>query len=271
MALLKFPSLLTAVSQISGSNHRAYLQRYGYRDINDFIDECGQITVATWRRTWRRDFGQNDIFSKGTGVSALFYLWFWLFHVSNKWGVSLESYLTKVWKQFRYQDFQVGRGFLATHKGAQAGKKILDSLLERTIPDLENVPETIAYRYGESEEPSLLKRLENSFHPSNWKPFDDCFIRDEETSSGVYLIVYLDKKLQMIRFYNGQASDLRQRLTSHLGEEEREDVKPLFYWRLQIGTKLDRAEQLMFHLIPRDLRETSRHPEPCSLCRRLGG
>lgn len=271
--LLKFPSLLKAISPIVKERHLNYLNRNIQMNIQEFIDTTGDIASTTWSQEFRKTFGQGDIFARGTGVSALYILLFWLQHVANSFNVPLENYLRQVWRLFPYRDWRIG-GFLAGPKGAGAGKQIANIILrERLDLPEEKFPQKRMYEYLERHEFNLLGKLKPLLLPSNWLPFVTQFINTEYPKSGVYIIVGLNRQLEKIKIRTGQAENLKRRLQIHLRNVQQEfpsSITPLFYCCAKMGRRLlDKAEQALFHLIPRDIRLPNiRHPRPCRLCNR---
>lgn len=269
MPQLDFPSLVKALSMITKGPHLEYL-RYSGSTIHEFLNgSCRSVG-----RIWRRAFSEGYIFTRGTGTSALFTLLFQLQHMANEFGVSLEHYLRRVREHFPLADWRSGTGRLSGPKGAGAGKKIADMVLRELIPDLgEGFPDSHASNYLDRTNPGLFNKLKALLSPSGWRPFSREFV-NTESGAGVYLIVGLDRELDTVKIRCGQATNLSNRLGSHLSAVQAEfprGIRPIFYSiSKHKRDNLDLAEQALFHLIPRDLRlPTARHPTPCGFCRVL--
>jgi hypothetical protein len=234
--------------------------------IHDFIDGGGELV----NRKWRGVFGGGYIFTRGTGVGAMYIMLPMLEHLARTFHRNQSHYLGLVQTEFPRDDWRSGSGRLSLVKGGGAGKKIVDYVFSKTIAELEDVPDADAFRFLDGENPKLLRKLEGLLRASNWKPFVESFV-GSESGSGVYSVVCVDKDLERIVFRTGQATELRSRLGDHqhdLTGDLPEGVLPAFYTASpHVRTALNAPEKVLFHLVPPKLRiYKARHPQPCSIC-----
>jgi hypothetical protein len=196
----------------------------------------------------------------------------WFTHATFKLGGSPERYLRRVSKEFPESKWRSGTGTLASLRGGGGGRNIVNRILTTIIPPLDpdEFPDNKAWQYLDREDPALLSRLEDVLRPAAWHPFVSEFVESEK-GSGVYAIIGLDRRFEEVRIRVGQAIDLKNRLTTHLGGVQADfpiNVLPMFYNTVNVRKDgLDRAEQSVFHLVPKGLRTANAiHPGKCKLC-----
>ncbi len=267
---IDFPAFTKALSPITGAATKDYLQRVkGYATLNEFIDEGG---LSVSKVFGRKMFKGGHIFTRGIGASATFILLLWFTHASFKLGGNPERYLRRVSKEFPESKWRSGTGTLASLRGGGGGRNIVNRILTTIVPALDpsEFPDSRAWQYLDREDPGLLRRLEDLLKPSSWRPFESEFV-EGESGSGVYAIIGLNEQFDEVKVRVGQATDLKNRLNTHLGTVQADfpqKVLPLFYNTVNIYKDgLNRAEQSIFHLIPKKLRiPNAAHPGNCKLC-----